>query len=149
VSDEALVRFLPDDPAVRSPGGVGGVLARAEYQAVIARWPQLAALLGRTWDECRRRTERYCVVVDGNGLRTVQVPGDAAGLGEYLAATGVAEPSERDLVAYPELRTVASSAMTAWPPERNAPCWCGSGVKYKRCCRPRGLTAGGPPHHGG
>ncbi|MFG1912360.1 SEC-C metal-binding domain-containing protein [Kribbella sp. NPDC048928] len=22
----------------------------------------------------------------------------------------------------------------AWPPPRNQPCWCGSGVKYKRCC---------------
>jgi hypothetical protein len=22
----------------------------------------------------------------------------------------------------------------AWPPERNEPCWCGSGLKYKRCC---------------
>ncbi|WP_344437186.1 SEC-C metal-binding domain-containing protein [Actinomadura bangladeshensis] len=22
----------------------------------------------------------------------------------------------------------------AWPPERNAPCWCGSGRKYKKCC---------------
>ncbi len=21
-----------------------------------------------------------------------------------------------------------------WPPERNDPCWCGSGVKYKKCC---------------
>ena len=21
-----------------------------------------------------------------------------------------------------------------WPPERNDPCWCGSGKKYKRCC---------------
>ncbi|NKZ02952.1 SEC-C domain-containing protein [Actinomadura latina] len=21
-----------------------------------------------------------------------------------------------------------------WPPERNAPCWCGSGRKYKKCC---------------
>lgn len=21
-----------------------------------------------------------------------------------------------------------------WPPSRNQPCWCGSGVKYKRCC---------------
>ncbi len=21
-----------------------------------------------------------------------------------------------------------------WPPERNAPCWCGSGAKYKKCC---------------
>ena len=23
---------------------------------------------------------------------------------------------------------------TTWPPARNEPCWCGSGVKYKRCC---------------
>ncbi|HSJ45500.1 MAG TPA: DUF6398 domain-containing protein [Euzebyales bacterium] len=22
----------------------------------------------------------------------------------------------------------------AWPPRRNAPCWCGSGRKYKKCC---------------
>jgi hypothetical protein len=22
----------------------------------------------------------------------------------------------------------------SWPPERNAPCWCGSGRKYKKCC---------------
>ncbi|WP_246077495.1 SEC-C metal-binding domain-containing protein [Actinomadura hallensis] len=21
-----------------------------------------------------------------------------------------------------------------WPPERNAPCWCASGRKYKKCC---------------
>jgi uncharacterized protein YecA (UPF0149 family) len=23
-----------------------------------------------------------------------------------------------------------------WPPGRNAPCWCGSGRKYKKCCGP-------------
>ncbi|MFC6581654.1 SEC-C metal-binding domain-containing protein [Planomonospora parontospora] len=27
-----------------------------------------------------------------------------------------------------------------WPPERNDPCWCGSGRKYKQCCRPRGFA---------
>jgi len=21
-----------------------------------------------------------------------------------------------------------------WPPARNEPCWCGSGLEYKRCC---------------
>lgn len=21
-----------------------------------------------------------------------------------------------------------------WPPARNAPCWCGTGAKYKKCC---------------
>ena len=24
--------------------------------------------------------------------------------------------------------------LLAWPPGRNAPCWCGSAVKYKKCC---------------
>lgn len=26
------------------------------------------------------------------------------------------------------------SRTIAWPPGRNAPCWCGSGRKYKKCC---------------
>jgi hypothetical protein len=28
-----------------------------------------------------------------------------------------------------------------WPPERNQPCWCDSGRKYKRCCGMGGLLA--------
>ncbi|MDE3720527.1 SEC-C metal-binding domain-containing protein [Nocardiopsis sp. N85] len=27
-----------------------------------------------------------------------------------------------------------SPRVTAWPPERNHPCWCGSTRKYKKCC---------------
>ncbi len=27
-----------------------------------------------------------------------------------------------------------SSRVIAWPPGRNKPCWCGSGLKYKKCC---------------
>ena len=30
----------------------------------------------------------------------------------------------------------------AWPPGRNEPCWCGSGLKYKRCCAAAGDEAG-------
>lgn len=28
----------------------------------------------------------------------------------------------------------SDSVRTAWPSGRNQPCWCGSGIKYKRCC---------------
>ncbi|MGH3616347.1 MAG: SEC-C metal-binding domain-containing protein [Pseudonocardia sp.] len=31
--------------------------------------------------------------------------------------------------------------MVGWPPARSAPCWCGSGRKYKQCYRPHGLGA--------
>ncbi|MCP3800802.1 SEC-C domain-containing protein [Allokutzneria sp. A3M-2-11 16] len=27
-----------------------------------------------------------------------------------------------------------------WPPPRNQPCWCGSGLKDKKCCLPRGRS---------
>ena len=30
----------------------------------------------------------------------------------------------------------------AWPPERNDPCWCGSGQKYKSCCGPTAAFSG-------
>lgn len=29
---------------------------------------------------------------------------------------------------------VDSPRLVRWPPERNRPCWCGSGRKYKKCC---------------
>src|SRR5262245_35919947 len=32
-----------------------------------------------------------------------------------------------------------------WPPERNAPCWCGSSSKYKKCCGNAGFLAVEPP----
>lgn len=28
----------------------------------------------------------------------------------------------------------ADPALITWPPDRNQPCWCGSGRKYKKCC---------------
>ncbi|WP_405060333.1 SEC-C domain-containing protein [Kribbella sp. NBC_01505] len=31
----------------------------------------------------------------------------------------------------------------AWPPGRNQSCWCGSGVKYKRCCGAAALQGNG------
>ena len=33
-----------------------------------------------------------------------------------------------------ELARTASDELIAWPPARNAPCWCRSGRKYKQCC---------------
>jgi len=31
-------------------------------------------------------------------------------------------------------RLDAGAPTVSWPPERNEPCWCGSGRKYKKCC---------------
>ena len=144
VSEGIVVRFRPDDPQSKVPVALAVFWPESEHRAVIARWPRLAAFLGSTWDGCWRRTERYCVLVESHGVRTVLLPGDAGGLEAFLAVTGVTEPSEEDLLAYPDLRTVDRSCMTSWPPASKAPCWCGSGVRYKRCCRPRGSATAAP-----
>ncbi|MDN5749206.1 MAG: SEC-C domain-containing protein [Pseudonocardia sp.] len=95
-----------------------------QFRHLVARWPHLAAHVGATWNEHRRRVEQHCALLEQEGLRVQQLPGDVSGYD--------------DLNIYPDLRTV-TIPMTAWPPARTAPCWCGSGRKYKQCCRRHGL----------
>jgi uncharacterized protein YecA (UPF0149 family) len=132
-----------------SPAGVDGTPPYAtaalsvfwpeeEFRILVARWPHLAGHVGATWDEHRRRVERHCALLEQEGLRVQQFPGDVSGFMTFLAARKVTKPSDVDLNAYPDLRTV-TIPMTAWPPARTAPCWCGSERKYKQCCRRHGL----------
>jgi uncharacterized protein YecA (UPF0149 family) len=111
----------------------------AEHGKLIARWPRLAAEVGATWDEHKKQIERHCAFVERAGHKVNQVSGDVAGFEAFLEDRRVTRPSSQDLHAYPELRTQLT--MVPWPPARTAPCWCGSGRKYKQCCRPHGLGA--------
>lgn len=60
----------------------------------------------------------------------------------YAAVAGLTFFPQDDhqplLAAWPHL---ADGAGADWDAHRDyvEPCWCGSGAKYKRCCRPRGL----------
>jgi len=110
---------------------------QAEHGKLIARWPDLVAQVGATWDEHRRQTERHCALVQRAGHTVKQTAGDVSDLTAFLQDRRVTEPSSQDLLAYPDLRT--HPAMVSWPPARTAPCWCGSARKYKQCCRPHSL----------
>ncbi|HEU0088638.1 MAG TPA: SEC-C domain-containing protein [Pseudonocardiaceae bacterium] len=110
---------------------------QAEHGKLIARWPHLAAEVEATWDEHRQQIERHCALIARAGPTVNQVAGDVFGLEAFLKDRRVTEPSAQDLLAYPDLRT--QPAMVSWPPARTAPCWCGSGRKYKQCCRPHSL----------
>ncbi|MGH3625458.1 MAG: SEC-C metal-binding domain-containing protein [Sciscionella sp.] len=110
---------------------------RAEHGKLIAKWPHLAAEVGATWDEHRQQIERHCALVERAGHTVNQVSGDVVGLEAFVKDNGVSTPSAQDLHAYPDLRT--QPVMVRWPPARTAVCWCGSGRKYKQCCRPHGL----------
>jgi uncharacterized protein YecA (UPF0149 family) len=110
----------------------------SQHRAVLARWPHLADQLGATWDQHRVQVERYCALILREGLAVNQAAADLRDFEAFLARRGVGTPGEQDLLGYPDLRD-ATTAMVAWPPNRTAPCWCGSGRKYKQCCRPHGL----------
>jgi hypothetical protein len=108
-----------------------------EHGKLIARWPHLTAEVGATWDEHRRQVERHCALITQAGHGVSQTPGDIAGFEAFLGDKRISTPSAEDLRAYPDLRT--QPTMVAWPPARTSACWCGSGRKYKQCCRPHGL----------
>lgn len=61
------------------------------------------------------------------------IPLTIAGLRKFATAAGL-DPARRSTrMAY--LNAMGADApVLPWPPGRNAGCWCGSGVKYKKCC---------------
>ncbi|MFC4063344.1 SEC-C domain-containing protein [Actinoplanes subglobosus] len=85
---------------------------------------------GATWDDHRAGLERELVRLAGTGRADlVLFPGTADGF------TGDPASAE-DRAAYAR-KLSTGSARLPWPPERNGACWCGSGLKYKKCCLPR------------
>ena len=81
-------------------------------------------------DYRRELQSALCETSERGKMRVVPV--DLAGLYEYAERSG-ADPARRSTrLAY--LSTMETDDDIAWPPERNAPCWCGVGRKYKKCC---------------
>jgi hypothetical protein len=104
------------------------IFQRAERAEAARRWPDVYDDDPGHYAEVERRCREHVET----GARTVIVPGTVAGLVAFAEAHG---GSPRD----GEVRTryctsVPDDQALPWPPPRNAPCWCGSGVKYKKCC---------------
>jgi hypothetical protein len=65
-----------------------------QFRILVARWPHLAARVGATWDEHRRRVEQHRAFLDQEGLRFQQLPGDVSSLVTFLAARKVTKPGD-------------------------------------------------------
>src|SRR5262249_8493491 len=63
-----------------------------------------------------------------------------AGLLDYARREGRDPASRQTRLDYNESLQHAGRDVP-WPPERNAPCWCGSTRKYKKCCGDPGVIA--------
>jgi hypothetical protein len=113
------------------------VVPPGEWAAATARWPDL--LDGRAADQLGYNHE-----VEGSLKRYAQEnPGARPQVAPLTVEDLVAFAAERGIDAgSPSARAHLAAAITArgrgiaWPPARNAPCSCGSGEKYKRCCGP-------------
>lgn len=106
---------------------------RAELPAAAEHWP---ALLGEDTDpdNYHHFLEAKLRKMAAEGItRFVLVPGTVDSLVRYVRETGREPVDAAARRAYLELR-YAQGHQLGWPPPRNAPCWCGSSTKYKKCC---------------
>ena len=104
-----------------------------ELDRVLERWPGLREDYGSDHAEHRSRVEhRLRELADHEGPVAVGL----GGLEDYLkfaASRGdhVEDASTRGMYG---AHLAYSGRFLAWPPGRNDRCWCGSGLKYKKCC---------------
>ncbi|MGW5560009.1 SEC-C domain-containing protein [Micromonospora sp. NPDC003944] len=109
---------------------------RAEFAALLVRWPALADSHPPTWDEHRTTVERAFVETSARGGANLGVVnGTVDGLAAFAERAGSDPTDEETLDEYAD--SLDEAGVTAWPPGRNDTCWCGSGAKYKKCCLPR------------
>lgn len=96
---------------------------QAEFGKLLEQWPALAEAYGKDFDEHRAHLERS---------GKAPLSGTVAGLVRFAGQEGdpaAAATRAGYAATLPEL--------AGWPAERNGTCWCGSGLKYKKCCLPR------------
>jgi uncharacterized protein YecA (UPF0149 family) len=112
-----------------------GWFPASEWEQAVDRWPDLV-------EELPREHGAYLAAIEA---RMADVSSRATGTRLVMVALTVNELDQRAAAddldgGSPELRGRVASTLaqsgggTVWPPARNEPCWCASGLKYKHCC---------------
>lgn len=105
---------------------------RPEIAPAHERWPLLIEHADA--DSVVRDRERANRELSESGVtRIVMVPLTVAGLTAFADDAGADPTEEATRRAYMD-QIVSEGGAVSWPPSRNAPCWCGSNLKYKKCC---------------
>jgi hypothetical protein len=111
-----------------------------ELSRLLLRWPTLAEDYGHIWDDYRATVQRSMLKWSDSGApRMGLLAGDADELADFAERIGgdPADPLVRQ--RYSEYLQEHTEVIV-WPPSRNHPCWCGSALKYKKCCLLRTRT---------
>jgi hypothetical protein len=104
---------------------------RTEVPLAHSKWPEVVP--HNDPDAATRERELANRKLARTVRRIVMVPLTVASLTGFVQRTGLDPADERTRSIW--IREVHKSGpFLAWPPPRNSPCWCGSGLKYKKCC---------------
>ena len=108
---------------------------RGERTAAVARFGETFLV-----DDPRREGEEHDLLeaelrelARRGAVSIALISATVASLAEWLARTGADLDVPGTRADYLHER-MATATATRWPPPRNGPCWCGSAVKYKKCC---------------
>ena len=108
-----------------------------EWEKATATWPDLLQDLPADHTAYSQRIEarmkRLARVLAGHPMRVGPMTVD--GLTAFSAAEGD-DPGTAEARSSYAAELARRGEAIPWPPGRNAPCWCGSGRKYKACCGP-------------
>lgn len=118
----------------------GEYLPEAEYAKA---WEHklLDATMYRAHEDYRRELEQTRQAVTSQpDTPACVVPLDVTGLLTYGEREGKDPASRQTRLDYNNFLDGAGRDIP-WPPQRNAPCWCGSARKYKKCCAAPGFLA--------
>lgn len=139
LADRMLDRLAEDESGPAHQGMALLFWLPAEFDRLLQRWPGFAEEHGQSWDEYRTTTQRSLVQWSESGLtRLSLLPGAVDGLAEHAELLGGDPTDPQVRQSYPAQLVEQSREEIARPPGRNQVCWCGSGLKYKKCCLPRG-----------
>jgi tetratricopeptide (TPR) repeat protein len=118
-------------------------LPAGDYEQALKRWPNFAESdLIATPDGplshalyCRAMQQKLVAYSEAGAPRFAVVPIRIAQFTAWCTERNH-QPDSADVRAeyVSHLTAAGGPDLTAWPPGRNQPCWCGSGFKYKKCC---------------
>jgi tetratricopeptide (TPR) repeat protein len=108
-----------------------------QFDQALRTWPELPEDWHSTdYSDYTHRLERHLHTMAAAGgadlwiapiyLEPFQAWCQNTGRDPATASSRAGYAAERTRIGAPDL--------IAWPPARNAPCWCGTGHKYKKCC---------------
>ena len=106
-----------------------------QYQRALETWPSFAE------DYEHGPYAAYCarlelLLRDLNSQGVKRLALTPLTIDDYLAwcAEHDRDPEESDSRASYATELIGRDVAQPWPPQRNEPCWCASGRKYKKCC---------------